>query len=126
MPVSITPMIDVVFLLVIFFMTTAKFARETRADLDLPLERGEQLDRSEEQGLVVNVLVDGSLEVLGDVIDEARLRTLVLGRVGAAGDDPVALTVRADRAAAAAHVNRVVDLLSDLGVQSIRVATEVP
>ncbi len=35
--VDLTPMIDVVFLLIIFFMTTAQFARLTRADVELPL-----------------------------------------------------------------------------------------
>jgi len=119
-------MIDVVFLLVIFFMTTAKFARETRADLDLPLERGEQLEQAEEQGLVVNVTVDGAVVVLGETIDDPRLRTIVLERIGAAGDEPAQVTVRADRNAAAAHVNRVVELLADIGVASVRVATEVP
>ena len=33
--VEMTPMIDVVFLLIIFFMTTAQFARQTRAEVDL-------------------------------------------------------------------------------------------
>ena len=34
--VDITPMIDVVFLLIIFFMTTAQFAQLTKAEVDLP------------------------------------------------------------------------------------------
>ena len=40
--IEITPMIDVVFLLIIFFMTTAQFARMTRAELSLPVEPGDQ------------------------------------------------------------------------------------
>ncbi len=32
LPVDLTPMIDVVFLLIIFFMVTAQFARITRAE----------------------------------------------------------------------------------------------
>ena len=45
--VEITPMIDVVFLLIIFFMVTARFARDTRAELNLPQEKGEQRNRKE-------------------------------------------------------------------------------
>ena len=58
---EITPMIDVVFLLIVFFMTTAQFARVTRTELDLPLEQGEQEEQPEEAGFVVNINADGSI-----------------------------------------------------------------
>ncbi|MEC9372838.1 MAG: biopolymer transporter ExbD, partial [Planctomycetota bacterium] len=38
--IDITAMIDVVFLLIIFFMTTAQFVKMTRAEVDLPRETG--------------------------------------------------------------------------------------
>jgi biopolymer transport protein ExbD len=61
--VDITPMIDVVFLLIIFFMTTAQYALLTRTELDLPKEKGEQREEAEEAGLVVNITSDGQLIV---------------------------------------------------------------
>ncbi|NCO69562.1 MAG: biopolymer transporter ExbD, partial [Acidobacteria bacterium] len=36
---DLTAMIDVIFLLIIFFMTTAQFVERARAELDLPKER---------------------------------------------------------------------------------------
>jgi biopolymer transport protein ExbD len=44
--VDITPMIDVVFLLIIFFMTTAQYALLTRTELNLPKEKGESISAS--------------------------------------------------------------------------------
>ncbi|MEE8153357.1 MAG: biopolymer transporter ExbD, partial [Phycisphaerales bacterium] len=61
--IEVTPMIDVVFLLIIFFMTTAQFARMTRAELALPLELGEQDPAPEEAGLVINVTGEGEIIV---------------------------------------------------------------
>ena len=40
--VEMTPMIDIIFLLIIFFMVAAQFAQQARVDLNLPLENGEQ------------------------------------------------------------------------------------
>ena len=78
MPIEITPMIDVVFLLIIFFMTTARFAQITRADLELPKEAGEQQETGEEAGLVINVLADGSVMVGEATVSLAELETIVL------------------------------------------------
>lgn len=43
--ISITPMIDVVFLLLIFFMVTTTFNRETELNIDLPEAEGAEPER---------------------------------------------------------------------------------
>ena len=40
--IDMTPMIDIVFQLLIFFLVTAQMAQQTRATLDLPKEKGEE------------------------------------------------------------------------------------
>ena len=42
--VNITPLIDVVFLLLIFFMVSTSFTRETQIEIELPKATGETLD----------------------------------------------------------------------------------
>ena len=124
---DITPMIDVVFLLIIFFMTTARFAEETRAELDLPQERGEQLDVAEEAGLVVNVTADGTLMLGQDPMSIDELIGVVdaeVERLG--GAQGLKLMIRADRNADSAHLNRLVERLQRVGVGAARLATEVP
>ena len=59
--VELTPMIDVVFLLIIFFMVTAEFARNVRAEVELPKLPGEQSQQTEEAGVVINIDAEGQI-----------------------------------------------------------------
>jgi biopolymer transport protein ExbD len=126
---EITPMIDVVFLLIIFFMTTARFAQVTRAELDLPREKGEQHEQAEEAGLVINLDATGALIVAQRTVTLEELEDLVREEVERSrGRDArgVKLMIRADRNLDTARLNEVVTHLQTLGVGAVRVATEVP
>ena len=61
LPVDMTPMIDIVFQLLIFFLTTAQLAQFSRAEMDLPQEAGEQTEAAEEAGIIVNLLAEKSV-----------------------------------------------------------------
>ncbi len=122
-------MIDVVFLLIIFFMTTAQVAQLTRTEIDLPAERGEQRATPDEAGLVINITNSGDIIVASRTVDLVELEGIVraeLRKDPQRPADQLKLLLRADRAAAAAHLNRVVGLLESLGVGAARLATEVP
>ena len=127
--VEITSLIDVVFLLIIFFMTTARFAEQNRTDLDLPRERGEQREQAEEAGLIVN------LTAAGDIIVNQETRTLAdveaivrreLDRVEGRSAASFPITIRADRNADSADLNELIERLRTLGVKGARLGTEVP
>ncbi len=127
--IEVTPMIDVVFLLIIFFMTTAQFARMTRAELALPLELGEQEPAPQEAGLVINITREGEIIVTDQSFDLAGLEQLVREEIQRHPDRPpqqLKLLIRADRNAESARLNEVVRLLQSLDVGSARLATEVP
>jgi biopolymer transport protein ExbD len=129
MVVDITPMIDVVFLLIIFFMTTAKFAQLTRADVELPQEKGEQRTEAEKAGLVINITRSGELIISGHPVELEELASIVRAEIERESDRPaeqLKLLIRADRGASAARLNRVVEVLGSLGVGAARLATEVP
>ena len=48
LPVDMTPMIDIVFQLLIFFLVTAQLSQHSRADLELPQEAGETGTKKEQ------------------------------------------------------------------------------
>jgi len=126
---EITPMIDVVFLLIIFFMTTARFALETRADLDLPKEQGEQQEASEEAGIVINIDETGAIIVDRQVITLDGLERIVIAEVSrlrGRDPEPLKLMIRADRNGNSARLNEVITRLQRAGVGAARLATEVP
>ena len=62
---DMTPMIDVTFLLLIFFLVTAQMAQRSRGEVRLPVEAGETAGRADAAGLVVLMRRDGSM-LVGD------------------------------------------------------------
>ena len=123
---DMTPMIDIVLLLLIFFLTTAQLARESRAELDLPDERGEQATEVERAGLIVNVLPDGSLLIGEKQVSLQELEAIAIGQVLGSRDEKGRLVrplVRADRNAPAERLNEVFNALRRAGTGSVRLAT---
>ena len=121
-------MVDVVFLLIIFFMTTAQFSRLNRAEVSLPQERGEQKETAEEAGLVVNITRAGDLIVADQTVDLEGLERLIREELRASEQDRsgLKLLIRADRDGDTRRLNELVNLLTELGLGQARLATEVP
>ena len=72
--INLTPMIDVVFLLLIFFLAATTFAREeVELDLRLPQAKSGKAGSGDQQ-LVVNVFADGKLTVDGREVTLAALQ----------------------------------------------------
>jgi biopolymer transport protein ExbD len=124
--VVITSLLDVNFLLIMFFLMTAQFQRETHALLNLPQERGEEELRADEASLVININAAGEVIVANAVVDLQELRTMVREQVSRSSPGSLKLMVRADRHANSQDLNRVVSLLRETGVGAVRIATEVP
>ena len=122
MGLNLTPMIDVVFLLLIFFMLATTFLDPERAvELDLPPTEhaGEEPVATDE--IVVNVLEDGSLLLHGQAVSpEELLRSL---KQAAARNAQTAVTIRGDRGAAYEHVVQVLDLCHAAGLRNLGLAT---
>ncbi|MBG79813.1 MAG: hypothetical protein CMJ39_03760 [Phycisphaerae bacterium] len=123
---ELTPMVDVVFLLIIFFMVTSEFARDARAEMELPLLPGEQMQQSEEVGLSINIDASGNIllsaaeEPLN--LDELKRRV----ELYVDGEETPRITIRADRSGPMGVFNSVVRVLDESGVSSARIATEIP
>lgn len=127
--VVITSMLDINFLLILFFIMTAHFQRETHALLNLPKERGEKQAQIDEAGLVININAAGRIIVAQQEVSMEELRSRVqaeIERLPEGTTDRLKLMVRADRNASTQDLNRVLGLLRELGVGAIRLATEVP
>ncbi|MEY4119342.1 MAG: hypothetical protein RLZZ116_2670, partial [Planctomycetota bacterium] len=123
--VDMTPMIDIVFQLLIFFLVTAQMAQQTRAQLDLPKEQGEEEKEQELAGLTINVLADGNVVVNEETVSLEALDRMVDEAIRAAGGpDRLKPLIRADRNADSARLNEVFNRLSGRGLSAIRLATE--
>lgn len=74
-----TPMIDVVFLLIIFFLVSSHLAKqENQVELDLPTAASGSDHLDSREHVTVNILASGQWQMAGATIDEpaarARLR----------------------------------------------------
>ncbi|MBM79701.1 MAG: biopolymer transporter ExbD [Planctomycetaceae bacterium] len=93
---NLTPMIDIVFLLIIFFMVGTQFTeRETQYDIDLAtVSSAQPLTRLPDE-LVVNILADGNIVLLEKDYNLAELEKLfVQARENYPGQ---AVVIRGDR-----------------------------
>ncbi len=120
-----TPMIDVVFQLIIFFMYTSQFANMTRTQVDLPEQPGLADIATDPSAMVVDIHSDGTMFVDGQQADLDQVLRMVQKEIIKAGKDPSAvdLLIRADRSGMAQRMNELATGLADLGVRSWKLAT---
>jgi biopolymer transport protein ExbD len=120
---NLAPMIDVVFLLLIFFMVATTFAeKEKEMGLDLPQAESGEEAQSKPDEVVINLMRDGRILVSGDEVDRAALIES-LTRV-ARRDPETPVTIRGDKEVFHQHVVGVMDAcriagLSNLGVMTL-------
>jgi len=119
---DLTPMIDVVLLLIIFFTLTAQFARTRQAPVDLPREKGEKPQGDKPAAMVIDLNADGALSVLGVDTNLANLTRMVEGEVIRVGEG-LDLVIRAHRECPAVHLNRLAEALAGVGVRNWKLAT---
>ena len=118
-------LIDVVLLLVVFFMLSSNFTAEGRLRIRLPQASSLPTQRPAEEGLVVTVSAGGtylvnSRELINSSAD--TLRAAILKTVGN-NSRAAAVTIRADGRASHQSVVTAMDVLGRLGFTQMNVAT---
>ncbi len=123
--VPLTPMIDVVFLLLCFFVTSQIFAQwETEIDVALPTAATGDMPQRLPGEVIINVRADGATVVNGQTLDVAQLRSMMDRLVKLFPGQPVLL--RADKATPYEHVVRVLDTCRQADIWNISFATLAP
>jgi len=125
--VELTPLIDVVFLLLIFFMVSTTFIRETQLKIDLPEASGE-LQELEDRVIEITVDRAGDYAVNERLLVNSELRTLVRAleeaRAGGASGDRVVIT--ADARSSHQAVVRAMDAAGKVGLSRVSITTQQP
>lgn len=123
--VNLTPLIDVVFLLLIFFMVSTTFVRESEINLSLP-EASREAPQQDSEEVAVAVDSRGTYFVNGRALLNGKLETIrqAIREAAAELTDPVIL-VSADAKAAHQDVIDILDAARQLGYVRISFTTEV-
>jgi biopolymer transport protein ExbD len=107
--IELTPIIDMVFLLLIFFLVATTFHQtEREMQIALPTATASAPITAILQELIVNVDADGQIFVAGRKIDAGDLRSLVTAAVKVNPQQKV--TIRGDRRTAYANIVTVLDI----------------
>ncbi len=124
--INLTPLIDVVFLLLIFFMVSTTFTKETHLKVDLPQASGEPGMEAPEQ-LDLLVAADGSYSINGQALVNREIGTLMaaLERLSG-GNREQPLTITADAKATHQAVVTAMDAAGQMGFVHLRIATRKP
>lgn len=124
--INLTPLIDVVFLLLIFFMVSTTFTKETHLSVDLPEAVGEQSTELPEQIEIV-ISVDGSYSVNGKSLVNTKIETLKSAlEKTAEGDNKIPLVITADGNTPHQAVVQAMDAAGQLGFARLSITTRQP
>ncbi len=118
--VDLTPMIDVVFLMLIFFMVSTSFTANNSIKLDLPQSKSQAANKEEKQ-VVISIKADGQLYVQDERVKDADLRRRILNITK--GDPNMRVVIRADADAKHKRLVYALDTIRELGMGKVGIAT---
>jgi biopolymer transport protein ExbD len=125
--INLIPLIDVLLMLVIFFMVSSTFVEEGRIRIQLPSASEKPIQVSDAAKIVVTITQDGGYRVNDkDLLNSSRetLRAAVQSIAGESRDARIVL--RADARATHQSVITAMDVLGRMGFAQLNVATIQP
>ena len=123
--VDLTSLIDVVFLLLIFFMVSTTFERQALLKVDLP--EASAVEERVEQPETLELVIDdaGRIFLNNQRVVDSRAATLRAALEQAAGDNrTLPLILRADRETPHHFVVTAMDVAAQLGFRNLSIATD--
>lgn len=123
--VNLTPLIDVVFLLLIFFMVSTSFTKEAHLTLKLPDAERANETTSDVRRLDVVVDGDGFYRVDGRMLVDTKPDTLASAlRLASDDESSIPLSITADKSAPYQNVVRIIDIAGQLGFVQVNLTTQ--
>ena len=117
---NLTPMIDCVFLLLIFFMVTTVFKQPYSLVVELP--EAQQAQVVEEKKLVASISADGRMEINRVPVDLSTIDEVL--RREQQGTRSLTLVVRTDKETRHKHLLDLFEAAKRAGIEKIPLATE--
>jgi biopolymer transport protein ExbD len=131
--INLTPLIDIVFLLLIFFMVSTTFTKESQLKIQLPEAKGEESRPQEIPQLIIEISALGVYAVKGPSDEAARqvlntspdaLQRVIRTAAENQDQDKMVVIVRADKQTPHEAVIRALSVAGQLGLTRITFATE--
>jgi biopolymer transport protein ExbD len=122
--VNMTSLIDVVLLLLIFFMVSTSFVKQSQINISLPQAESSPIVKEAQEQIDIMITATGTYFVNGKELINNRPETLrnTLQKVSA-GNNDLPMTISADANAKHQHVVTAMDIAGRLGFTHISIAT---
>lgn len=122
--VNLTPLIDVVFLLLIFFMVTTTFDRRSELKLNLP-EASAEPQKAPDKLIELAIDTEGRYYVNGRALVNNQAQTLIAAlRKAIEGHEGLPMVMRADARTPYQAVVTAMDSAARLGITRLSIATK--
>ena len=119
---NLTPLVDVVLNLILYFMVATTFVRTPGIEIDLPSARNAEKEIKSE--VVVSLTGDGGIYVDDKRVSEANLSRILRGAVAKTSSRLV--VVKADKEVSHGQVVKVMDLAQGVGARSLAIGVSIP
>ena len=118
--IDMTPMLDVVFIMLIFFIVTTSFVKETGVDISRPSNSNAK--QVKKGNILVAIKDDGAIWINKQEVDLRAVRSRV-EKMHAENPEASAVII-ADRGSRTGDLVQVMDQIKSAGVESISIAAE--
>lgn len=120
---NLTPLIDVVFLLLIFFMVSTTFEQTSKLKIDLP-EASAKAEQQDSQKIVIGIDVKGRFYINDRQLVNTQLKTLKIALMKVAGDKKdIPIVLRADAKTPHQSVVTAMDAAAQVGLTRLSIST---
>lgn len=122
--VNLTSLIDVVLLLLIFFMVSTSFVKQSQISIRLPQAESSAMIEEKPEQLHIMITAQGTYLINGRELINSRAETIRNALLQLSdGDTSLPLTISADADARHQHVVTAMDVAGRLGFVQISIAT---
>jgi biopolymer transport protein ExbD len=121
--INLISLIDVLLVLLIFFMVSTTFNQEGRVKVQLPQSSDTPIPRGAHEPLVITVTAEGTYRVNERTLINSSSDTLRAALMKEAGNDRGPITIRADARSTHQAVVTAMDVAGHLGFSQLNIAT---
>ncbi|MBN1865147.1 MAG: biopolymer transporter ExbD [Victivallales bacterium] len=123
--IPISSMIDIVFLLIIFFVVTASLDKEVEDEMirlaNSP--HGKPLTKKDPRGVTINIRENGKINVSGRLVDMGTLSAILTNQAAKYGND-IPIVIRGDRNVQHGYIKKVMDAVTNTKLYRVKFQAE--
>jgi biopolymer transport protein ExbD len=123
--VPISSMIDIVFLLIIFFVVTASLDKEVEDEnvILCNAPHGKPLKKKDPRGVTINVEENGLIMVSGQLVPMKTLSNILTNQASKYGNE-IPIVIRGDYRVQHGYVKKVMEAVTETGLYKIKFQAE--